>query len=167
METEWGRKSVYRLALKRLWTSGQANHTSTLSRPCTLLISKRKKFTASVPMNCSKSVFQLRAGSIRCRTTSNMTRGKMPKPLVRVESHKLANSNFIFPIFHVTEADNEIKSLRLQLKLMFLQLQFERYRREVHAERNRRLAGKSRSVRALDELNAALVRKLGNHIYWC
>jgi Hamartin protein len=58
----------------------------------------------------------------------------------------------------ISDIDNELKSLRLQLKLMFLQLQFERYRREVHAERNRRLAGKSRSVKALDEHNLALVK---------
>lgn len=64
-------------------------------------------------------------------------------------------TTLLFPAF--SDIDNELKSLRLQLKLMFLQLQFERYRREVHAERNRRLAGKSRSIKALDEHNLALV----------
>ncbi|CAB3374516.1 Hypothetical predicted protein [Cloeon dipterum] len=59
-----------------------------------------------------------------------------------------------------TGAESEVKSLKLQLKLMFLQLQFERYRREVHAERNRRLAGKSRSSRALEEHNAALKEQI-------
>ncbi|XP_059477895.1 hamartin isoform X2 [Neocloeon triangulifer] len=61
----------------------------------------------------------------------------------------------------LTESEmSEVKSLRLQLKLTFLQLQFERYRREVHAERNRRLAGKSRSSRALEEHNVALKEQI-------
>lgn len=40
---------------------------------------------------------------------------------------------------------------------MQMQLQFERQRREVHAERNRRLLGKLRDSRALEEHNYALV----------
>lgn len=43
------------------------------------------------------------------------------------------------------------------LQLMQMQLQFERQRREVHAERNRRLLGKLRDSRALVEHNNALV----------
>ncbi|KAF4532213.1 hypothetical protein B566_EDAN002276 [Ephemera danica] len=54
------------------------------------------------------------------------------------------------------QLESEQKSLRSQLHLLHLQLQFERHRREVHAERNRRLTGKSRSNRALEEHNAAL-----------
>ncbi|XP_043492951.1 hamartin isoform X2 [Polistes fuscatus] len=42
------------------------------------------------------------------------------------------------------------------LQLMQMQLQFERQRREVHAERNRRLLGKLRDSRALEEHNNAL-----------
>lgn len=44
------------------------------------------------------------------------------------------------------------------LQLMQMQLQFERQRREVHAERNRRLLGKLRDSRASEEHNLALVR---------
>lgn len=44
------------------------------------------------------------------------------------------------------------------LQLMQMQLQFERQRREVHAERNRRLLGKLRESRASEEHNLALVR---------
>lgn len=40
---------------------------------------------------------------------------------------------------------------------MQMQLQFERQRREVHAERNRRLLGKLRDSRASEEHNLALV----------
>lgn len=43
------------------------------------------------------------------------------------------------------------------LQLMQIQLQFERQRREVHAERNRRLLGKLRDSRASEEHNLVLV----------
>lgn len=52
--------------------------------------------------------------------------------------------------------NNELKNLKQQLELVMLQLQFEKHRREVHAERNRRLLGKSRTNRALEEHNSAL-----------
>lgn len=45
-----------------------------------------------------------------------------------------------------------------QLKLMSVQLQFEEHRREIHAERNRRLLGRSRRNKTLEEYNSALVR---------
>lgn len=51
-------------------------------------------------------------------------------------------------------ADDDINQL---LQLMQMQLQFERQRREVHAERNRRLLGKLRDSRASEENNLALV----------
>nr|XP_034183877.1 hamartin isoform X1 [Osmia lignaria]XP_034183886.1 hamartin isoform X1 [Osmia lignaria]XP_034183894.1 hamartin isoform X1 [Osmia lignaria]XP_034183904.1 hamartin isoform X1 [Osmia lignaria] len=46
------------------------------------------------------------------------------------------------------------------LQLMQMQLLFERQRREVHAERNRRLLGKLRDSRALEEHNSALTNRL-------
>ncbi|XP_058115728.1 hamartin isoform X2 [Anopheles coustani] len=42
------------------------------------------------------------------------------------------------------------------IRLLLLQLQYERHRREIHAERNRRLLGKSRKIRALEQNNDAL-----------
>ncbi|KAK0177253.1 hypothetical protein PV328_001325 [Microctonus aethiopoides] len=51
-------------------------------------------------------------------------------------------------------------SINQQLQLMQMQLLFERQRREVHAERNRRLLGKLRDSRALEEHNAALTDRL-------
>ncbi|EAT46251.1 AAEL002548-PA, partial [Aedes aegypti] len=45
---------------------------------------------------------------------------------------------------------------RDHIKLLNLQLQFEKHRREIHAERNRRLLGKSRVIRALEQNNDAL-----------
>ncbi|KAL6263512.1 hypothetical protein P5V15_006302 [Pogonomyrmex californicus] len=46
------------------------------------------------------------------------------------------------------------------LQLMQMQLLFERQRREVHAERNRRLLGKLRDSRASEEHNLALTERL-------
>lgn len=43
-----------------------------------------------------------------------------------------------------------------KIKLLNLQLQFEKHRREIHAERNRRLLGKSRTMRALEQYNVTL-----------
>ncbi|KAG8232141.1 hypothetical protein J437_LFUL012151 [Ladona fulva] len=58
----------------------------------------------------------------------------------------------------VTENENRI--LREQLKLWHLRFHFERLCREVHGERNRRLFGKSRTNRALEEYNNALREQL-------
>lgn len=45
---------------------------------------------------------------------------------------------------------------RDEIELLAIQLQFERHRREIHAERNRRLLGKSRQIRGLEQNNATL-----------
>ncbi|KAK7573363.1 hypothetical protein V9T40_010554 [Parthenolecanium corni] len=50
----------------------------------------------------------------------------------------------------------DAKFLANQLKLMSIQLQFEEHRREIHAERNRRLLGRSRRNKTLEEYNNAL-----------
>ncbi|PNF26098.1 hypothetical protein B7P43_G04921 [Cryptotermes secundus] len=57
---------------------------------------------------------------------------------------------------NVQGLESELKTVKEQLTLLNIQLQFERHRREAHAERNRRLLGKSRSNRALEEHNSAL-----------
>ncbi|KAG5671850.1 hypothetical protein PVAND_002023 [Polypedilum vanderplanki] len=45
---------------------------------------------------------------------------------------------------------------RDHIELLAIQLQFEKHRREIHAERNRRLLGKSRAMRGLEQSNATL-----------
>jgi tuberous sclerosis 1 len=45
---------------------------------------------------------------------------------------------------------------RDHIELLAIQLQFEKHRREIHAERNRRLLGKSRQIRGLEQSNATL-----------
>lgn len=45
---------------------------------------------------------------------------------------------------------------RDHITLLNLQLQYEKHRREIHAERNRRLLGKSRTIRGLEQNNETL-----------
>ncbi|KAK6627296.1 hypothetical protein RUM44_009773 [Polyplax serrata] len=71
--------------------------------------------------------------------------------LSREESQSKRSSNIT-----VQSLENELKTARDQLSLLHLQLKFERQRREVHAERNRRLLGKSRHNRWLEDHNSAL-----------
>lgn len=59
-----------------------------------------------------------------------------------------------------SESSSELDRFYQQLQLMQMQLQFERHRREVHAERNRRLLGKLRESRGLEELNSAMVQNI-------
>lgn len=53
-------------------------------------------------------------------------------------------------------AKGQQADLSEQLALVHAQLMYERWRREAHAERNRRLLGRCRQVRALELRNAAL-----------
>jgi len=55
---------------------------------------------------------------------------------------------------------NELSRLRGQVELLHCQLLFERHRREAHALRNRRLAGKLKKITVLEETNHTLVRKI-------
>lgn len=59
------------------------------------------------------------------------------------------------------DADGRLlREQREQIELLKVQLQFERQRREVYAERNRRLLGRSRENRALEEVKTALKEQL-------
>ncbi|XP_072015378.1 hamartin-like isoform X1 [Amphiura filiformis] len=51
---------------------------------------------------------------------------------------------------------DEINILRDQLVLLHTQLLYERHKREVHAERNRRLLGKTHKAKAYEELNRSM-----------
>ncbi|KAJ8668700.1 hypothetical protein QAD02_010363 [Eretmocerus hayati] len=55
---------------------------------------------------------------------------------------------------------NDFNRANQQFQLMQMQLQFERQRREVHAERNRRLLGKLRDSRASEEQISSLSNSL-------
>ncbi|KAL7020613.1 hypothetical protein ACKWTF_011588 [Chironomus riparius] len=51
---------------------------------------------------------------------------------------------------------------RDQIELLAIQLQFEKHRREIHAERNRRLLGKSRQMRGLEQNNLTLTSQVAH-----
>lgn len=55
-----------------------------------------------------------------------------------------------------------VSSLQEQSQLMCLQLQYESYRRGIHAERNRRLMGRSRDKRSLEMERDRLAEQLKN-----
>lgn len=63
-------------------------------------------------------------------------------------------------ISSTNDSTNREVMLRDQIQLLQLQLHYERYRREIHAERNRRLLGKSRTVRSLEMDNVRLKDQL-------
>ncbi|KAG1714353.1 Hamartin [Nymphon striatum] len=55
---------------------------------------------------------------------------------------------------------DEIKILRDQIQLFQYQLVYERYKREIHAQRNRRLLSKAKDAKALVEQNIAMKDQL-------
>lgn len=72
----------------------------------------------------------------------------------RLSPHKLLDQYMDISNKKHTSSDPQTRSTDLQL--LYLQLQYERYRREVHAERNRRLLGKSRENAVLKTDNDRL-----------
>lgn len=56
----------------------------------------------------------------------------------------------------VKNARKNSSDYRDHIELLAIQLQFEKHRREIHAERNRRLLGKSRQIRGLEQSNATM-----------
>ncbi|XP_025197525.1 hamartin isoform X3 [Melanaphis sacchari] len=85
----------------------------------------------------------------------NSTNNQEDESLNLIEKY-VRTSAIVLNHRHTAQSSNDVKLLQDQIALLTLQLQFERSRREVHAERNRRLLGKSRSSRAIDEHNSAL-----------
>lgn len=61
---------------------------------------------------------------------------------------------------------DEIRTLRDQLLLLHNQLLYERFKRQQHALRNRRLLRKVIRAAALEEHNAAMVRTWGAAVVW-
>ena len=58
----------------------------------------------------------------------------------------------------VKNTNNEQQILRDEIALLHNQLLYERHRREILGLRNRRLLGKTKNSRALEEQNTSLVR---------
>lgn len=84
----------------------------------------------------------------RKSTSSNNNTTSMPVETLPISPHLLLDQYIEASI--KKQSPNDAGSHRtVELHLLYLQLQYERYRREVHAERNRRLLGKSRDNAAL------------------
>ena len=60
--------------------------------------------------------------------------------------------------------DQEIKKLKDEIALLHNQLLYERHRREILGLRNRRLLGKTKSSRVLEEQNTSLVSTYNSKI---
>lgn len=80
----------------------------------------------------------------RKSTSSNNNTTPMAVETVPISPHQLLDQYIEASIKKQSPNDRTV-----ELHLLYLQLQYERYRREVHAERNRRLLGKSRDNAAL------------------
>uniref|UniRef100_A0A1L8DMW7 Putative rho-associated coiled-coil n=1 Tax=Nyssomyia neivai TaxID=330878 RepID=A0A1L8DMW7_9DIPT len=63
------------------------------------------------------------------------------------------------------DARDQLGAYRDQIRLLTLQLQYERHRREIHAERNRRLLGRNRSNQALERQNETLRQQLAQYAH--
>ena len=60
----------------------------------------------------------------------------------------------------VKNTNSEQQILRDEIALLHNQLLYERHRREILGLRNRRLLGKTKNSRALEEQNTSLVRRI-------
>lgn len=102
----------------------------------------------------------------RCAHCSHCQEGR-PRPLhlspteildqhLRVSSSLHSTTpQMVTPKASNSSATDELAVLRNQVILLYNQLLFERNKREVHAERNRRLLARAKKARALEEQNLA------------
>lgn len=71
-------------------------------------------------------------------------------------THNLTTSEMLDQYIQASLRKMKSNDHRDHLELLAIQLQFEKYRREIHAERNRRLLGKSRQIRGLEQSNETM-----------
>ena len=86
--------------------------------------------------------------------TNNDTPYEILDRYVRAAYDKTVPDNTVI----VKNTNNEQKMLRDEIALLHNQLLYERHRREILGLRNRRLLGKTKNSRALEEQNTSLVR---------
>jgi tuberous sclerosis 1 len=70
--------------------------------------------------------------------------------------HNLTTSEMLDQYIQASLRKMKSNDYKDHLELLAIQLQFEKYRREIHAERNRRLLGKSRQIRGLEQSNETM-----------
>lgn len=89
----------------------------------------------------------------------------LPTVLPSKDSRTLDSPHYLLDIcltraaslHNATKKSDENTLLKGQIALLHAQLLFERHRREAHALRNRRLAGKCREMQTIEEKNNSMV----------
>lgn len=87
-------------------------------------------------------------------TTSTTT--IVTKPCDTATNSNLSPNEMIDKYIQTSLKRKNSNDYRDHIELLSIQLQFEKHRREIHAERNRRLLGKSRQIKGLEQSNSTL-----------
>ena len=97
--------------------------------------------------------------TITTTTTTSTTLAVSNKPPVGTyyqHPQSLSPNEMLDQYIQVSLNRKNSNDYRDHIELLAIQLQFEKHRREIHAERNRRLLGKSRQIRGLEQSNVTL-----------
>lgn len=93
-------------------------------------------------------------------TTTSTTSVSISKPIAtnhHQPQQSLSPNEMLDQYIQVSLKRKNSSDYRDHIELLAIQLQFEKHRREIHAERNRRLLGKSRQIRGLEQSNATML----------
>lgn len=90
-------------------------------------------------------------------TITTTTTTTVTKSSTTTESSTLSPNEMIDKYIQTSLKRKSSNDYRDHIELLSIQLQFEKHRREIHAERNRRLLGKSRQIKGLEQSNATLM----------
>lgn len=93
-------------------------------------------------------------------TTTATTSVSILKPTaanLQPQQQSLSPNEMLDQYIQVSLKRKNSSDYRDHIELLAIQLQFEKHRREIHAERNRRLLGKSRQIRGLEQSNATML----------
>lgn len=131
-----------------------------------LFTDKQKKLSETQPLSAvaaatAATATPLPAASSSTQSsasTTTTTGAAGPIITTPLSPHSLLDQYIETSIKKRSASDNlsRVDYYKDQIQLIHLQLQYERYRREMHAERNRRLLGKSRTNTALQMENEKL-----------
>jgi tuberous sclerosis protein 1 len=95
--------------------------------------------------------------SVTTSTTTTTTKTTIMKSNISQSSNQISSPNEMIDQYIQTSLKRKNSSdYRDHIELLAIQLQFEKHRREIHAERNRRLLGKTRQRLGLEQSNATL-----------
>ena len=96
-------------------------------------------------------------GTITTTTTTSTSIAVTSPQVSNAPSQKsLSPNEMLDQYIQVSLKRKNSNEYRDHVELLAIQLQFEKHRREIHAERNRRLLGKSRQIRGLEQSNTTL-----------